>query len=201
MINDWFETFADNYEKSPWKISFYTGISYMFITVLVYLTHINRDNIFPKDLDILNIFPYALTKFFIVSVVIFVLIGVMLEKRNVEFDIVAFVLSSQIQLLIMYNVLKTASKIVKKIMKKFLLLVDDKYIFILDAFLLFILQGYFALHYNDSKNIQIILGSVNVMNIVIGFYQIAVKKLKVDTSLLSEYLIYLYIIISLIISK
>ena len=75
MINDWFETFADNYEKSPWKISFYTGISYMFITVLVYLTHINRDNIFPKDLDILNIFPYALTKFFIVSVVIFVLIG------------------------------------------------------------------------------------------------------------------------------
>ena len=81
----------------------------------MYLTHINRDNIFPKDLDILNIFPYALTKFFIVSVVIFVLIGVMLEKRNVEFDIVAFVLSSQIQLLIMYNVLKTASKIVKKL--------------------------------------------------------------------------------------
>lgn len=183
-------------KKNPNKISV---ILILFLS-LVYLAYINEDLVFSKFMSALNILPYVLTRFFIIFVVLIALILVIAEKHEIK-DLDGILQIQELQLLVLYYVIKTVVKIMKKFFNEFILHIDKKYHFLLDAYILFILTGFLEYAYDDSKNTQIVLIIINVINITIGCYKFINKDVNVDNMYLSEYFLYLYIIISLIISK
>lgn len=183
-------------KNNPNKISV---ILIIFLS-LVYLAYVNEDLVFSKFMSALNILPYVITRFFIIFVVLIALILVITEKHEIK-DLDGILQIQELQLLVLFYVIKTVVKIMKKFFNKFILHVDKKYHFLLDAYIFFILTGFLEYVYDDSKNTQIVLIIINVINMTIGFYKFVNKDVNVDNMYLSEYFLYLYIIISLIISK
>jgi hypothetical protein len=133
-------------------------------------------------------------------VVLIALILVIAEKHEIN-DLDGILQIQELQLLVLYYFIKTVVKIMKKFFNEFILHIDKKYHFLLDAYILFILTGFLEYAYDDAKNTQIVLIIINVINITIGCYKFINKDVNVDNMYLSEYFLYLYIIISLIISK
>lgn len=183
-------------KNNPNKISV---ILIIFLS-LVYLAYVNEDLVFSKFMSALNILPYVITRFFIIFVVLIALILVITEKHEIK-DLDGILQIQELQLLVLFYVIKTVVKIMKKFFNEFILHVDKKYHFLLDAYIFFILTGFLEYAYDDSKNTQIVLIIINVINMTIGFYKFVNKDINVDNMYLSEYFLYLYIIISLIISK
>ena len=183
-------------KNNPNKISV---ILIIFLS-LVYLAYVNEDLVFSKFMSALNILPYGITRFFIIFVVLIALILVITEKHEIK-DLDGILQIQELQLLVLFYVIKTVVKIMKKFFNEFILHVDKKYHFLLDAYIFFILTGFLEYVYDDSKNTQIVLIIINVINMTIGFYKFVNKDINVDNMYLSEYFLYLYIIISLIISK
>lgn len=183
-------------KNNPNKISV---ILIIFLS-LVYLAYVNEDLVFSKFMSALNILPYVITRFFIIFVVLIALILVITEKHEIK-DLDGILQIQELQLLVLFYVIKTVVKIMKKFFNEFILHVDKKYHFLLDAYIFFILTGFLEYVYDDSKNTQIVLIIINVINMTIGFYKFVNKDINVDNMYLSEYFLYLYIIISLIISK
>lgn len=192
-----FSKIINSYVKNnPNKISV---ILILFLS-LVYLAYINEDLVFSKFMSALNMLPYVITRFFIIFVVLIALILVIAEKHEIK-DLDGILQIQELQLLVLYYVIKTVVKIMKKFFNEFILHIDKKYHFLLDAYILFILTGFLEYAYDDAKNTQIVLIIINVINITIGCYKFINKDVNVDNIYLSEYFLYLYIIISLIISK
>lgn len=192
-----FSKIINSYVKNnPNKISV---ILILFLS-LVYLAYINEDLVFSKFMSALNMLPYVITRFFIIFVVLIALILVIAEKHEIK-DLDGILQIQELQLLVLYYVIKTVVKIMKKFFNEFILHIDKKYHFLLDAYILFILTGFLEYAYDDAKNTQIVLIIINVINITIGCYKFINKDVNVDNMYLSEYFLYLYIIISLIISK
>ena len=183
-------------KNNPNKISV---ILIIFLS-LVYLAYVNEDLVFSKFMSALNILPYVITRFFIIFVVLIALILVITEKHEIK-DLDGILQIQELQLLVLFYVIKTVVKIMKKFFNEFILHVDKKYHFLLDAYIFFILTGFLEYVYDDSKNTQIVLIIINVINMTIGFYKFGNKDINVDNMYLSEYFLYLYIIISLVISK
>ena len=183
-------------KNNPNKISV---ILIIFLS-LVYLAYVNEDLVFSKFMSALNILPYVITRFFIIFVVLIALILVITEKHEIK-DLDGILQIQELQLLVLFYVIKTVVQIMKKFLNEFILHVDKKYHFLLDAYIFFILTGFLEYAYDDSKNTQIVLIIINVINMTIGFYKFVNKDVNVDNMYLSEYFLYLYIIISLIISK
>ena len=183
-------------KNNPNKISV---ILIIFLS-LVYLAYVNEDLVFSKFMSALNILPYVITRFFIIFVVLIALILVITEKHEIK-DLDGILQIQELQLLVLFYVIKTVVQIMKKFFNEFILHVDKKYHFLLDAYIFFILTGFLEYAYDDSKNTQIVLIIINVINMTIGFYKFVNKDVNVDNMYLSEYFLYLYIIISLIISK
>lgn len=192
-----FSKIINSYVKNnPNKISV---ILILFLS-LVYLAYINEDLVFSKFMSALNMLPYVITRFFIIFVVLIALILVIAEKHEIK-DLDGILQIQELQLLVLYYVIKTVVKIMKKFFNESILHIDKKYHFLLDAYILFILTGFLEYAYDDAKNTQIVLIIINVINITIGCYKFINKDVNVDNIYLSEYFLYLYIIISLIISK
>lgn len=183
-------------KNNPNKISV---ILIIFLS-LVYLAYINEDLVFSKFMSALNILPYVITRFFIIFVVLIALILVIAEKHEIK-DLDGILQIQELQLLVLFYVIKTVVKIMKKFFNEFILHIDKKYHFLLDAYIFFILTGFLEYAYDDAKNTQIVLIIINVINLTIGCYKFVNKDVNVDNMYLSEYFLYLYIIISLIISK
>lgn len=197
MFHKNFSKIINNYVKTnPNKIS----VIFIVFLSLVYLAYINEDLVFSKFMSALNIIPYVITRFFIIFMVVLAIILVIVEKHEIK-DLDGILQIQELQLLLLFYVIKTVVRIMKKFFNESTLHIDKKYHFLLDAYIMFILTGFLEYVYNDAKMTKIVLIIINVINITIGCYKFVNKNVNIDNTYLSEYFFYLYIIISLIISK
>ena len=114
-----------------------------------------------------------------------------------------FVQKKEVHLLFIYVIYKRVFLYIFKYLLSFkVLTIEDKYFFIIDAFMMFFLTGYFEYNYENSQEIQIVLIILNIINIVMGSYRlISTTKIQFNNLYLTENILFLYIIISILIKK
>tara|TARA_B110000261_G_C13088337_1_gene358844 strand:+ start:1714 stop:2268 length:555 start_codon:yes stop_codon:yes gene_type:complete len=140
----------------------------------------------------------------LIMTMILVLLKISLE--NITFENIANILTNNtlIHLFVIYNLSKICVSSIKKL-GKYVFKIPDHFLICLDVISLFIVNGLFILLTNDhtfTSNTTKLLISINVIVIIVGLYNtLANPKNPLDVVLLSSNLIYLFIIISLIISK
>jgi len=127
----------------------------------------------------------------------------MIEKYKKELinSSIEFFKKKEVHLLFIYVMYKRVFLFIfKSILSTKLLTLEDRYFFIIDAFMMFFLTGYFELNYPDSPQIQILLIILNIINITMGCYRlVSSTEIQFNNLYLTENILFLYIIISIII--
>jgi uncharacterized membrane protein YidH (DUF202 family) len=124
-------------------------------------------------------------------------------KQELKKSFMEFIQKKEVHLLLIYVIYKRIFLYIFKFLLSFeLLTLEDRYFFIIEAFVMFFLAGYFEYNYENSQEIQIVLIILNVINIVIGCYRlVSTTKLQFNNLYLTENILFLYIIISILIKK
>lgn len=124
-------------------------------------------------------------------------------KEELKKSFMEFIHKKEVHLLLIYVMYKRVFLYIFKFLLSFeLLTLEDKYFFIIEAFVMFFLAGYFEYNYDNSQEIQIVLIILNIINIVMGCYRlVSTTKIQFNNLYLTENILFLYIIISILIKK
>ena len=194
------------FKENPVYAIVLTGLFITLLLFFAYIYHLTKDKSFHSTQK--HKTQYFLiklvTKYIFVSILSLIFVLIVIESNEYEFNMESFqkaMSHKYIQAFHKVNAFFILLSVVKFVLKKAGANVNENYMFLLDSFTLFIMNGY-LIKTSGLNDVSQLIIMVNAMIITIGMCNMwFTKGLKINTLFLAENILYLYIIISLIITK
>lgn len=182
------------------------GFFVTLVLLFAYIYHLTKDKSFhtAQKHKTWYFLLKLITKYICVSILMMVFVLIIIESKDYDFTLESF------QKAISHKYIQSFHKVyafflllsvAKFVMKKLRVKINDNYMFLLNSLTLFLMNGY-IIKTSKVKDLSTLIIMVNAMILTIGLCNLWMKKgLKIDTLHLAENILYLYIIISLVISK